>query len=78
MNFVSAQFVNAIKMHQFKAKDSAIKPYSLFIGNILKDFTMDNLEKTELKEYVYAFSVDYNIVNTNNILDFHKYLMKIT
>ena len=62
-------------MHQFKAKDSAIKPYTLFIGNILKDFT---IEKTELKEYVHAFSVDYNIVNSNNILDIHKYIMKIT
>ena len=62
-------------MHQFKAKDSATKPYTLFIGNILKDFT---IEKTELKEYVHTFSVDYNIVNSNNILDIHRYIIKIT
>ena len=32
-------------MYQFKAKDSEIKPYSLCLDNISKDFTLDNLEK---------------------------------
>ena len=35
------------------------------------------MNKTELKEYVHAFSVDYKIVDINDILDIHKYLMKI-
>ena len=34
------------------------------------------MKKTGLNKYVYEFSVDYNIVNTSNIIDINKYLMK--
>ena len=64
-------------MYQFRAKDSEIKPHPLFLGNIPKGFTIDNMKKTGLKGYVHAFSVDYNI-HTNDISDLHKYVMKIT
>ena len=36
------------------------------------------MRKAGLKGYVHAFSVDYNIINTNDILDIPKYLMKKT
>ena len=65
-------------MYQFKAKDSEIKPYSLCLGNISKDFTIDNVNKTGLKGYVHVFSCDYNVIEINDFLDIHKYLMKIT
>ena len=42
------------------------------LGNISKDFTSDNLGKKVLNGYVFDFSVDYNIINTNNSLDIHK------
>ena len=70
--------VNVVGMNYLKAKDSEIKPYPFCIGNILKDFTIDGIKRAGLKEYVHAFSVGYNIIDTNNILDIHKYLMKIT
>ena len=38
-------FVNAIKIYQFKAKDSEIKDYTLCLGNISKYFTINNLKK---------------------------------
>ena len=38
-------FVNAVKMYQFKTKDSEIKPYALCLGNISKDFTLNNTIK---------------------------------
>ena len=38
-------FVNATKIYQFKAKNSEIKYYALCIGNISKDFTIDNMKK---------------------------------
>ena len=38
-------FVNATKVHQFKAKDSEIKDYALFLGNISKDFTINNMKE---------------------------------
>ena len=40
-------FVNAVKMYQFKAKDSEIKTYILCLGNILKDFTLNSMKNEE-------------------------------
>ena len=36
------------------------------------------ITKTGLNGYVCNFSVDYKILDTNNIIDIHKYLMEIT
>ena len=33
-------------------------------------------KKTGLKGYAYEFSVDYNVIDTNNIINIQKYLMK--
>ena len=65
-------------MHQFKIKDSELKPYPLCLGNILKNFTIGNVKKTGLNGYVLIFSVGYNIIDTNDILDICKYLIKTT
>ena len=46
------------------------------LGNIWKDFTANNLKKTELNGYVYGFSVDCNITNNDNIINIHKCFMK--
>ena len=46
------------------------------LGNISKDWSVDNIKKTGLKGYVYDFSVDYNAIMVSDILDIHKYLMK--
>ena len=35
-------FANSLKMYQFKAKKSEIKPCWLCFGNILKAFTVKN------------------------------------
>ena len=63
-------------MYQLKANDSEIKPYPLSLGNISKDFTLRNMKEAELKGSVKVFSVDYNAIDTNNIVDNHRYLMK--
>ena len=34
------------------------------------------MKKTELHGYVYCFSVDYNSIDVDDILNVHKYLMK--
>ena len=47
------------------------------MGNISRDFTINNLEKTGLKE-VSFFLFDFSPIDTNDILDIHKYLMKRT
>ena len=69
-------FVNATKIYQFKAKTSEIKDYALCLGNISKDFIINNVKKTGLGGVVKLFSVDFNPINTNNILDIYKYLIK--
>ena len=40
-------FVSATKMYQFKVKDSEIKYYTLCLGNISKDFTINNMKKKQ-------------------------------
>ena len=69
-------FVNGTEIYKFKAKDSEIVTTSLCIGNISKDFSVDNMKKTGLNEYVYDFSVDYDAIVVDDILEIHKYLMK--
>ena len=34
------------------------------------------MKKTGFNGYVYGFSVDYNAIAVDDILDIHKYLMK--
>ena len=42
-------------MYQFKTKYSEIKPYPLYLGNISKDVTIDNMKKTGLKNMCMFF-----------------------
>ena len=63
-------------MYKFKAKDSAIVASPLYLENISKDWSTDNMKKTGLTGYVYDFSADYNTVTLDDIKDIHKYSMK--
>ena len=69
-------FVNATKICLFKAKDSEIKKHPLCLGSISKGYFVDNMKKTGLNRYVYDFSFDYHVIDTSNIIDVHKCLMK--
>ena len=69
-------FGNGTEIHKFKAKDTDIVASPLFLGNISKDFSVDNMKKTGLNGYVYDFSVDYDAIAVGDILDIHKYLME--
>ena len=69
-------FVNATKIYQFKAKNYEIKDYALCLGNISKDFTINNMNKTGLKGVVNFFSPDFNSIYINDILDIHNYSME--
>ena len=73
----SYSVVNGTEIHKFKSKDSEILAHSLCLGNISKDWSVDNMKKTGLNGYVYDFSVDYDAIAVDDILDFQKYLMKI-
>ena len=69
-------FVNGIEFYKFKAKDSKIVATLLFLGNISKDWSIDNMKKIGFNGYVYDFSVDYDATDADDIKDIHKYLMK--
>ena len=69
-------FVNGKEIIKFNAKDSEIVVIPLCSGNISKDWSTDNLKKTGLNGYVYDFSIDYDVIEVDNIKDIHKYLRK--
>ena len=48
----------------------------MFSKFLVKDFSVNKTIKPGLNQYVYDFSVDYNIIDTSNIIDIQKYLMK--
>ena len=69
-------FVNGTEIYKFKVKDSEIVASPLCLGNISKDWSVDNMKKTGFNGYVYDFSVDYVAIPVNDMKDTHKYLMK--
>ena len=69
-------FVNGREIHKFKANYSDIVAAPLCLGNISKDWSVDNVKTTRFNGYVYDFSVDYDAIVVDDILDIHKCLMK--
>ena len=63
-------------MYKFKAKDSEIVAAPLCLGKISKDWSVDNIKKTGFNGYVYDFSVDFDAIAVDDILDIHKYYLK--
>ena len=45
----SCLFVNGTEIIKFKTKDSKIVADSLYLGNISKDFLVDNMKKNRIK-----------------------------
>ena len=60
-------FVNGKEIIKFKAKDSEIVAGPLCLGNISKDWPVDNMKKTGLNGYVCEFNVDYRYINPSEI-----------
>ena len=68
--------VKGTKIHKFKAKNSETVATPLCLGNISKDFSVDNMKKTGLNGFVYDLSVDYDAIAVDDILDIYKGLLK--
>ena len=62
-------FVNGTEIRKFKAKDSEILATPLCFANISKDWSVYSTKRT-------GFSVDYDAIAVDDILDIHKYLLK--
>ena len=69
-------FVNGTEIIKFIGKRSEIVATPLCLGNITKEFSEDNTKKAGLNRYVYDFSVNYDAIPVDDILDIHNYLMK--
>ena len=69
-------FVNSTEIIKFKAKDSGIVATPLCLGNISKDWSVDNVKRTGFNGFVYDFRVDYDNITVDDILDIHEYLTK--
>ena len=68
--------MSGTEIYKFKAKDSEIVASPLCLGNISKDWSIDNMKETGFNGYVYDFSVGYGATSVDDIKDIHKYLMK--
>ena len=64
-------FANNTEIIKFKAKDSNNIATPLCLGNISKDWSVDNMKDTGLNGYVYDFSVDYDATDVGDIKDIH-------
>ena len=64
-----------MKIYQFKAKHFKINVCQFCLGNISKNFIVDNMEKL-YNGCVFDFSVDYDSINVDNILNIYRYFMK--
>ena len=69
-------FVNGTEICKFKTKDSEIIATQLYLGNIWKDWSTDNIKKTVFNGYVYDFSANYDGTDVHDIVDINEYLIK--
>ena len=69
-------FANGTEIYKFNAKVSEIVATPICLGDISKDWSVDNMKKTGFTGYVYDFSVDYHAIAVDDIKDIHKYLLK--
>ena len=65
-------FVNDTEIYKFKARDFENLVGPVCLGNISKDWLVDNMKRTGFTGYVFDFSVNYDPAAVNDI---HEYLM---
>ena len=66
INFTRSGIKFCLSLHHNGSKRFWNKKYPLCVGNISKDFTANNMKKNQ----------DYNIIDTSNIINIDKYLIK--
>ena len=68
--------VNGTEIYKFEAKDSKILVVPICLGNISKDWSVDNMKKTGFTDYIYDFSVDYTGIVVDDSKNIRKCLME--
>ena len=69
-------FVNGTEIYISEAKDSEILVGPIYLGNISKDWSVDNMKRTGFTGYAYDFSVDYETIAVDDIKDIHNLMKK--
>ena len=69
-------FVNGTDIYKFKTKDCETFVGPICLGNISKDWLVDNMKKAGFTGHLYGFNVAYDATDVDYIVDIHKYLMK--
>ena len=69
-------FAYSTEIIKSEANDSNIIVTPLCLGNISKDWPVDNMKDTGLNRYIYDFSVDYDATDVDDIKDIYKYLKR--
>ena len=69
-------FINGTKIIKFKANNTEINAIPLCLGSISKYFLVDTMKQTGFYGHVYDFSVDYDAIVNDDLLDIPKYLME--
>ena len=69
-------FLNRTEIYKLKAKDSEIAASALCLGNISKDWSVDNMRRIGFTGYIYDFSVGYDDIGVDDIKNTQKYLME--
>ena len=61
-------FVNSDEIYKFKAKDSKTNAAPSCLGNVVKNYSADNMKNSWKYESVSDFSVDYDSTDVDYIL----------
>ena len=72
-------FINGTEIYKFKAKDSEIVASPLCLGNISKDWLIDNMIKKQVlmdMSMTLVLIIMLLILMIDDIKDIHEYLMK--
>ena len=64
-------FANGTEVYKFKAKDSEVVVGPICLGNMSKDWSVDNMKRTRFNGCVYNSSADYVSVAVDDIKDIH-------
>ena len=65
-----------LKFINLKQKNSEIVGTALSLGNISKDWSVNNMKKAGLNGCAYDFSDDYDAIAVDDIVDIYNYLMR--
>ena len=69
-------FTNGVEIYKFKAKDSERNAGPSCLHNVPKASSVDKMKMTELYGDVYDFSVNYDSIHVDAILDIYKQIKK--